>query len=136
MKKNLIALLALVVSFLAISLVFVAETGLAEQIDATKEYFGQKSSDFFDQVQMHENTKLWVALMAAISLFGFMAITAVLHMKTRENIEKKVEDELNEVKAFNQQVVNRLLEAISDQQKKDIFQTISQGQAALWKGKE
>lgn len=135
-KRHCIALLALALSFLTVDLVIAPQESLAGPIDGTKEYFGQKSSDFFDQQLMHENTKLFTALMAAVSLFFFFGITAVLHMKTRENIEKKVEDEMNEVKTFNQHVVMRLLEAISDQQKKDVFQTIAQGQAALWKPKE
>lgn len=103
---------------------------------AVKSYFGEKFSDWFDQQLMHENTKLFIALIGAISLIGFMAVAAVLHMRTRDSLEKKIEDEANEIKTFQQYVTQRLLEGISDQMKKDVFQTISQGQAALWKPKE
>jgi Na+-transporting methylmalonyl-CoA/oxaloacetate decarboxylase gamma subunit len=69
--------------------------------------------------------------LVVVFLVGAMIVYRMQHVESA--IEKKIEDEANEIKAFNASVVQRLLEAISDQQKKDIFQTIAQGQAALWK---
>jgi H+/gluconate symporter-like permease len=101
--------------------------------EATKSFFGQKYLDWFDNQLMLENVKLWTAIVGLVVVFlvGAMIVYRMQHVESA--IEKKVEDEANEIKAFNASVVQRLLEAISDQQKKDIFQTIAQGQAALWK---
>jgi archaellum component FlaG (FlaF/FlaG flagellin family) len=82
---------------------------------------------------MIENSKLFMVIVGLVVVFlvGAMIVYRTQHVENF--LEKKVEDEANEIKAFNASVVQRLLEAISDQQKKDIFQTIAQGQAALWK---
>jgi hypothetical protein len=104
--------------------------------EATKSFFGQKYLDWFDAQLMFENTKLFTVVVGLIVVFlvGAMIVYRMQHVEN--TLEKKVEDEANEIKAFNASVVQRLLEAISDQQKKDIFQTIAQGQAALWKPKD
>lgn len=129
-------LVSAIIMFLSVTL-FMAEEAFAQvATDAVKSFYGEKHLDWFDSQLQHENTRLFVAIMALASLIGFMAVSAMLHMRTRDSIEKKVEDEANEVKSFNQYVTQRLLESVSDQMKKDLFQTISQGQAALWKPKE
>jgi hypothetical protein len=101
--------------------------------EATKSFFGQKYLDWFDNQLMLENVKLFTIIVGLVVVFlvGAMIVYRMQHVESA--IEKKIEDEANEIKAFNSMVVQRLLEAISDQQKKDIFQTIAQGQAALWK---
>jgi hypothetical protein len=100
---------------------------------ATKSFYSDKALDWFDLQAQLENVKLFTVIIGLIVVFlvGGMIVYRMQHVETF--LEKKVEDEANEIKAFNASVVQRLLEAISDQQKKDIFQTIAQGQAALWK---
>lgn len=56
--------------------------------------------------------------------------------EAEKSVEKRVEDEFNEIKEFNQKVTDRLQEVVTDQATKDLYQTISQGQAALWKRSE
>jgi hypothetical protein len=124
-----------------IALFLSAGTGFGQVLgsttqEATKEFFGQKYLDWFDAQLMFENTKLFTVIVGLVVVFlvGAMIVYRMQHVESA--LEKKVEDEANEIKAFNASVVQRLLEAISDQQKKDIFQTIAQGQAALWKPKD
>jgi hypothetical protein len=124
-----------------IALFLSAGTGFGQVLgstttEATKSFFGQKYLDWFDAQLMFENTKLFTVIVGLVVVFlvGAMIVYRMQHVESA--LEKKVEDEANEIKAFNASVVQRLLEAISDQQKKDIFQTIAQGQAALWKPKD
>jgi hypothetical protein len=124
-----------------IALFLSAGTGFGQVLggsttEATKSFFGQKYLDWLDNQLMLENVKLWTAIIGLVVVFlvGAMIVYRMQHVENF--LEKKIEDEANEIKAFNASVVQRLLEAISDQQKKDIFQTIAQGQAALWKPKE
>jgi large-conductance mechanosensitive channel len=129
-------ILTALLTFLAVPLLVDAQALGASTQEATKEYFGQKALDWFDVQLMLETVKLYTVIVGLIVVFLVGAMMVYRTSKTQEALDKKIEDEANEIKAFNAQVVSRLLEAISDQQKKDIFQTIAQGQAALYKPKE
>ena len=104
---------------------------LAYAADKVTVYHGAKPVDWHD-LQVAKETLIWViasAVLAVLLVTAFIVMHRTSH--TKNEIIKKVEDEANEVKMFNQQVVSRLLEAISDQQKKELFQTIAMGQASL-----
>lgn len=129
-------LVAALLTFLAVPVLVDAQVFAGTTQEATKEFFGQKALDWFDVQLMLETVKLYSIIVGLVVVFLVGAMMVYRMGKTQEQLDKKIEDEANEIKQFNASVVTRLLEAISDQQKKDIFQTIAQGQAALWKPKE
>lgn len=122
-----------IISIFSLSLALAAHTQQAQAQDKTIVYHGARQLDYHDALIIKESTErmVWIAALAVILLAA--AVVTYRTSKTKDEIVKKVEDESNEVKSFQATVIQRLLESISDQMKKELFQTIAQGQAALWK---
>jgi hypothetical protein len=101
---------------------------------------GTRPNDYFDLVLLKESTERWVALIGLV-VIGVLAV--VVYARTshvRSEVEKKVEDEFNEIKQRYDIDLDPKSQVLTENQRlqnlKDVFQTIAQGSAALWKPKE
>jgi hypothetical protein len=101
---------------------------------------GTRPNDYFDLLLLKESTERWVAIVGLI-VIGVLAV--VVYARTshvRTEIEKKVEDEFNEIKQRYDLDLDPKSQVLTENQRlqnlKDVFQTIAQGSAALWTPKE
>lgn len=101
-------------------------------------YRGSRPADYFDLLALKESSE---RMMLIIGLVVIIALAAVIFYRTshvRSEIEKKVEDEFNEIKQRYDLDLDPKTQVLTENQRlqnlKDVFQTIAQGQAALWKG--
>jgi hypothetical protein len=100
---------------------------------------GTRPNDYFDLILLKESTERLVALIGLV-VIGVLAV--VVYARTshvRSEIEKKVEDEFNEIKQRYDIDLDPKSQVLTENQRlqnlKDVFQTIAQGSAALWKPK-
>jgi hypothetical protein len=100
---------------------------------------GTRPNDYFDLLLLKESTERWVTIVGLI-VIGVLAV--VVYARTshvRTEIEKKVEDEFNEIKQRYDIDLDPKSQVLTENQRlqnlKDVFQTIAQGSAALWKPK-
>ena len=89
---------------------------------------------------LKESTERLVAIVGLV-VIGVLAV--VIYARTshvRSEVEKKVEDEFNEIKQRYDIDLDPKSQVLTENQRlqnlKDVFQTIAQGSAALWKPKE
>lgn len=123
--------------FIGLALVLAASSiGLADDRDII--YKGSRPADYFDLLALKESSE---RMMLIIGLVVIIALAAVIFYRTshvRSEIEKKVEDEFNEIKETYRTDLDPKIQVLTDNQRlqnlKDVFQTIAQGQAPLWKG--
>ncbi|MEM4302258.1 MAG: hypothetical protein QW570_09180 [Candidatus Caldarchaeum sp.] len=101
-------------------------------------YKGSRPADYFDLLALKESSE---RMMLIVGLGVIIALAAVIFYRTshvRSEIEKKVEDEFNEIKETYRTDLDPKTQVLTDNQRlqnlKDVFQTIAQGQAPLWKG--
>jgi hypothetical protein len=97
---------------------------------------GTRPNDYFDLLLLKESTERWVAIVGLV-VIGVLAV--VVYARTshvRSEIEKKVEDEFNEIKQRYDLDLDPKSQVLTENQRlqnlKDVFQTIAQGSAALW----
>jgi uncharacterized membrane-anchored protein YhcB (DUF1043 family) len=91
---------------------------------------GTRPNDYFDLL-LKESTERWVAIVGLI-VIGVLAV--VVYARTshvRSEIEKKVEDEFNEIKQRYDLDLDPKSQVLTENQRlqnlKDVFQTIAQG---------
>jgi uncharacterized membrane-anchored protein YhcB (DUF1043 family) len=84
-----------------------------------------------------ESTERWVAIVGLI-VIGVLAVVVYArtsHVRDRR-VEKKIEDEFNEIKQRYDMDLDPKAQVLTENQRlqnlKDVFQTIAQGSAALW----
>jgi hypothetical protein len=97
---------------------------------------GTRPNDYFDLLLLKESTERWVAIVGLV-VIGVLAV--VVYARTshvRSEVEKKIEDEFNEIKQRYDMDLDPKAQVLTENQRlqnlKDVFQTIAQGQAALW----
>jgi len=126
----------------AFALVALAVVLLGGQALAGQEtlWTGTRPNDYFDLLLLKESTERWVAIVGLV-VIGVLAV--VIYARTshvRSEVEKKVEDEFNEIKQRYDIDLDPKSQVLTENQRlqnlKDVFQTIAQGSAALWKPKE
>jgi hypothetical protein len=93
---------------------------------------GTRPNDYFDLLLLKESTERWVAIVGLI-VAGVLAV--VVYARTshvRSEIEKKIEDEFNEIKQRYDMDLDPKSQVLTENQRlqnlKDVFQTIAQGQ--------
>ena len=101
---------------------------------------GTRPNDYFDLLLLKESIERWVAVIGLV-VIGVLAV--VIYARTshvRSEVEKKIEDEFNEIKQRYDIDLDPKAQVLTENQRlqnlKDVFQTIAQGSAALWKPKE
>ncbi len=102
-------------------------------------YTGTRPNDYFDLLLLKESTERMVMLVGLV-VIGILAV--VVYARTshvRSEVEKKIEDEFNEIKQRYDINLDPKSQVLTENQRlqnlKDVFQTISQGAAALWSPK-
>ncbi|WP_448377471.1 hypothetical protein [Fervidobacterium sp.] len=118
---------------LAIGLLGLGHIALAGQETI---WTGTRPNDYFDLLLLKESTERWVAIVGLV-VIGVLAV--VIYARTshvRSEVEKKIEDEFNEIKQRYDIDLDPKSQVLTENQRlqnlKDVFQTIAQGSAALW----
>ena len=97
-------------------------------------YKGSRPADYLDLLALKESSERMMLIVGLAVLIGAAIISAFVIA----SVNKKVEDEFNEIKQRYDIDLDPKTQVLTDNQRlqnlKDVFQTISQGQAALWKG--
>lgn len=106
-------------------------TALAEA-DRNVIYKGSRPADYFDLLALKEASERMMLIVGLVTLLGAALIGAFV----LTSVNKKVEDEFNEIKQRYDIDLDPKTQMLVDAQRlqnlKDVFQTISQGSAALW----
>jgi len=120
----------------AITLIVVGLLGGVALAGQETLYTGTRPNDYFDLLLLKESAERWVAIVGLV-VIGVLAV--IVYARTshiRSEIEKKVEDEFNEIKQRYDIDLDPKSQVLTENQRlqnlKDVFQTIAQGSAALW----
>jgi hypothetical protein len=99
-------------------------------------YKGTRPNDYFDLLLLKESAERMVLIVGLVVIGVLAAVIFARTSHVRAEIEKKVEDEFNEIKETYRADLDPKSQVLVDNQRlqnlKDVFQTIAQGQAALW----
>lgn len=121
-----------------LALVLVGAPALAQDRDII--YKGSRPLDYFDLLMAKESVErmIWITGFVVIGALAAVIFYRTSHVRTE--VEKKVEDEFNEIKETYRTDLDPKTQMLVENQRlqnvKDVFQTVSQGQAALWKGEK
>jgi uncharacterized membrane-anchored protein YhcB (DUF1043 family) len=112
-------------ALVAVALLFSGPIALAGQETL---WTGTRPNDYFDLLLLKESTERWVAIVGLV-VIGVLAV--VIYARTshvRSEIEKKVEDEFNEIKQRYDMDLDPKSQVLTENQRlqnlKDVFQTI------------
>lgn len=102
-----------------------------ETTSSVNERFARELPDYTDLVNVSEINALKTQQFVLLLLAGAAILLMAVGFAYKQALDKKIEDEMNEIKEFNQKVVDELTHIVKDQAQKDIFQTLSQGQRPI-----
>ncbi len=118
------------------ALMLLGSVSLADDRDVI--YKGSRPLDYADLLLAKESTERMVLIVGLVVIGAVAAVVFYRTSHVRSEIEKKVEDEFNEIKETYRADLDPKSQVLVDNQRlqnlKDVFQTIAQGTKPLWKG--
>jgi hypothetical protein len=121
-------------ALVAVGLLLAGQVALAGQETL---WTGTRPNDYFDLLLLKESTERWVAIVGSGRDRGSRGRRSTRgRAMCDQRVEKKIEDEFNEIKQRYDMDLDPKSQVLTENQRlqnlKDVFQTIAQGQAALW----